>query len=192
MIAILNYSGGNPSSVMYGLKRLAADYILTDEEEQIVSADKLIIPGVGSAGSAMRDLRAKGLDTVIKELKIPVLGICLGLQVLCKHSEEDHTDCLGVFESKVKAFPKEDIVPHMGWNDFKSVSGQLFKGISPEAHCYFVHSYYAEISSGTTAVTDYILPFSAAMERHNFFATQFHPEKSSSVGQMILKNFLEI
>ena len=192
MIAILNYSGGNPSSVMYGLNRLGAEFVLTDEKPQIESADRLIIPGVGSAGEAMRDLREKGLDQVIKNLQNPVLGICLGLQILTRYSQEEDTGCLGVFDSEVKAFPKKEIVPHMGWNDFKNTEGKLFRGVEQGEHCYFVHSYYAETCAHTTATTDYILPFSAAMEKDNFYATQFHPEKSSDTGRKILKNFLEI
>jgi glutamine amidotransferase len=177
---------------MYGLNRLGVDFVLTDVCEQIRNADKLIIPGVGSAGSAMEDIRDKKLDQVIKNLKQPVLGICLGLQILTRFSQEDNTDCLGVFDTEVKAFPKEDIVPHMGWNNFKKTSGILFKGIKPEEDCYFVHSYFAEACVHTTAVTDYIIPFSAALEKDNFYATQFHPEKSSATGRNILKNFLEI
>ena len=192
MVAILNYKGGNTSSVMYGLDRLGVNYLLTDEPREILTADRLIIPGVGSARSAMSDLRIKGLDLLIKEYKKPVLGICLGLQILCQYSEEESTECMGVFDSTVRAFPNQDIVPHMGWNDFKETSGKLFEGIKPEEHCYFVHSYYAEPSKDTTAVTDYILPFSAAMEKDNFYATQFHPEKSSKTGEKLLKNFLEL
>lgn len=192
MVAILNYCGGNTHSVKHALNRLGASYMLTDNAQVILSADKLIIPGVGSAGAAMTDLKQKGLIHTIKTLETPVLGICLGLQVLCSWSEEDETSCLGIFNSKVKRFPNKGIVPHMGWNEFTEVSGELFKGIKETEHCYFVHSYYAEKGDETTATTNYIMSFSAAMEKNNFYATQFHPEKSSSTGQKILKNFLSL
>lgn len=192
MVAVLDYDGGNTLSLMHALNRTGADYILSNKPEEIIRSDKLVIPGVGSAGSAMNDLRKRGLDDLIKNLKIPVLGICLGLQILCKWSEEDDTACLGVYDAQIRLFPKKDIVPHMGWNDFTKAEGKLFHGINKEAHCYFVHSYFAEVGEETTAITDYITPFAAAMEKDNFYATQFHPEKSSSTGEKILKNFLSL
>jgi len=192
MIAILNYSGGNTLSVKHALNRLGASCVLTDKAEEILSAEKLIIPGVGSAGAAMSDLKERGLIQTIKNLEIPVLGICLGLQLLCSRSEEDDAPCLGIFNARVKRFPDKGIVPHMGWNEFTSVSGKLFKGIKETEHCYFVHSYYAERAEETTATTDYLMSFSAAMEKDNYYATQFHPEKSSKTGQKLLKNFLSL
>lgn len=152
----------------------------------------MIFPGVGEAGSAMKYLRERGLDEVIKNLKQPVLGICLGMQLLCEFSEEGNTEGLGIFKTKVRKFPFEDIVPHMGWNNFTTVKGALFQDISSENDCYFVHSFYAGLCSDTVATTNYILPFSAALQKENFYATQFHPEKSASTGLQILKNFLEL
>jgi glutamine amidotransferase len=174
------------------LKRLGYSSIITDDRNEIAGADKVIFPGVGEAGSAMRYLKEKELDKLILSLKQPVLGICLGLQLMCRYSEEGNTDCMGIFDSDVLRFPQVDTVPHMGWNNFFSQKGVLFKGISNDDNVYYVHSYYPEISSCTTAVCDYILPFSAAMQKDNFFATQFHPEKSAGTGERILKNFLEL
>lgn len=192
MIAIIKYNAGNIRSVENALKRLGQTCIITNDSREIESADKVIFPGVGEAGSAMKYLKERGLDKTIISLKQPVLGICLGQQLMCRYSEEGDTQCLGVFDADVRLFPLVDTVPHMGWNSFFSVKGVLFKGISTEDDVYYVHSYYAEISSCTAAVCDYILPFSAAMQKNNFFATQFHPEKSAGTGEKILKNFLEI
>ena len=192
MIAIIKYNAGNIRSVQNALKRLGYSSIITDDKNEIAGADKVIFPGVGEAGSAMRNLKEKELDKLILSLKQPVLGICLGLQLMCRYSEEGNTDCMGIFDSGVLRFPQVDTVPHMGWNNFFSLKGVLFKGISTDDNVYYVHSYYPEISSCTTAVCDYILPFSAAMQKDNFFATQFHPEKSAGTGEKILKNFLEI
>jgi len=192
MIAIIKYNAGNIRSVQNALKRLGYSCIITDDKNEITSAAKVILPGVGEAGSAMRYLREKELDKLILSLKQPVLGICLGLQLMCRYSEEGDTVCMGIFDSGVLRFPQVDTVPHMGWNNFFSLKGVLFKGISTDDNVYYVHSYYPEISSCTTAVCDYILPFSAAMQKDNFFATQFHPEKSAGTGERILKNFLEI
>ncbi len=191
MIAIIKYNAGNIRSVQNALKRLGYSSIITDDRNEIAGADKVIFPGVGEAGSAMRYLKEKELDKLILSLKQPVLGICLGLQLMCRYSEEGNTDCMGIFDSDVLRFPQVDTVPHMGWNNFFSQKGVLFKGISNDDNVYYVHSYYPEISSCTTAVCDYILPFSAAMQKDNFFATQFHPEKSAGTGERILKNFLE-
>jgi len=192
MIAIVKYNAGNIRSVQNALKRLGYSCIITDDKNEIAGADKVIFPGVGEAGSAMRYLKEKELDKLILSLKQPVLGICLGLQLMCRYSEEGNTVCMGIFDSDVLRFPQVDTVPHMGWNNFFSLKGVLFKGISNDDNVYYVHSYYPEISSCTTAVCDYILPFSAAMQKDNFFATQFHPEKSAGTGERILKNFLEL
>jgi glutamine amidotransferase len=192
MIAIIKYNAGNIRSVENSLKRLGRTCIITDNSREIESAEKVIFPGVGEAGSAMKYLRERELDKTIISLQQPVLGICLGQQLMCRHSEEGDTECLGIFDADVRLFPQVDTVPHMGWNSFFFVKGALFKGISTEDDVYYVHSYYTEISSCTTAVCDYIVPFSAAMQKNNFFATQFHPEKSAGTGEKILKNFLEI
>ncbi len=192
MIAILKYNAGNVTSVENAIKKLGYEVIITDDFEILKSADKVIFPGVGEASSAMKYLKEKGLGEVIKELKQPVLGICLGMQLMCNSSEEGETQGLGIFDTKVLKFPAEGIVPQMGWNNFTSVKSELFQGIEIEDNCYFVHSYYAEICAETIAINDYILPFSAALQRDNFYATQFHPEKSGEIGQRILKNFLEL
>lgn len=192
MIAIIKYNAGNIRSVQNALFRLGYESVITDDAGQIMNAEKVIFPGVGEAGSAMNCLRGKELDKLILSLKQPVLGICLGLQLLCRHSEEGNTKCLGIFDSEVRLFPQVDTVPHMGWNNFFSLKGPLFKGIKNEDDVYYVHSYYPEICSATTAVCDYIVPFSAAMMKDNFFATQFHPEKSAGTGEIILRNFLEL
>lgn len=192
MIAIIKYNAGNIRSVQNALERLGCSSVITDDKKEIISADKVIFPGVGEAGTAMRYLREKELDKLIISLKQPVLGICLGQQLMCRYSEEGDTECMGIFDSDVRLFPQVDTVPHMGWNNFFSLKGVLFEGISAGDNVYYVHSYYPEISSCTTAVCDYILPFSAAMQKDNFYATQFHPEKSAETGERILKNFLEL
>jgi len=192
MIAILKYNAGNIKSVRNAVTRLGFQSVLTDNEEEILNADKVIIPGVGEAGSAMHYLKERRLDALICSLKQPVLGICLGLQLMCLFSEEANTQCMGIFDATVRKFPPADKVPHMGWNNFSSLKGNIFKRIKTDDDVYYVHSYYAEISSCTTAVCDYILQFSAAMQRNNFYGTQFHPEKSANVGAIILKNFLEL
>jgi imidazole glycerol-phosphate synthase subunit HisH len=192
MIAIVKYNAGNIKSVRNSLIRLGYESIITDNPEELMNAEKVIFPGVGEAGTAMQYLRERELDKTIRSLKQPVLAICLGLQLMCKHSEEADTECLGIFDTDVKLFPPVDKIPHMGWNNFLTMKGDLFKGISPNDDVYYVHSYYAEISSSTVATCDYILPFSAAMVKDNFFATQFHPEKSAGIGEKIMKNFLEL
>jgi glutamine amidotransferase len=193
MIAIIKYNAGNITSVKNAIERLGFDCIVTDDDQQIRSADKVIFPGVGEAKSAMNYLRERGMDELIISLTKPLLGICLGQQLLCKTSEEGNTKCLGVFDVEVKKFPATDVVPHMGWNCHRQFNNSpLFKGISKDDDVYFVHSYYCELSENTIAECDYILPFSAAMQKDNFYATQFHPEKSASVGEQILKNFLEL
>lgn len=195
-VAIVKYNAGNIYSVVNSLRRLGVEPLLTDDAEQIITADRVLFPGQGEARVAMTYLREHGLDTVIKNLRQPVLGICIGQQLLCRHSEENNTDCLGVFDVDVLRFRPvrhEDKVPAMGWNDLRNLKSPLFKGIEPgNSHVYFVHSYYVPLSSFTIAETDYIQPYSAAINKDNFYATQFHPEKSGAVGAQILKNFLEI
>ena len=192
MIAIIDYKAGNIYSVQNAISRLGYQSVVTDDITVIQTADKVILPGVGEAQSAMDNLIAKGLDKTIIGLRKPFLGICLGLQLLCQCSEEGDTDCLGIFDCKVKLFPSTEIVPHMGWNNFENVEGVLFNNVSPQDNVYYVHSYYAETCSDTVAVCNYIESFSAALQKDNFYATQFHPEKSSSIGEQILKNFLEL
>lgn len=192
MIVILKYNAGNTTSVKNAVERLGYPCEVTDDPEVIQNATKVIFPGVGEASTAMVYLRERNLDTLIKSLKQPVLGICLGLQLLCKQSEENDTTCIGVFDAEVKRFSNELIVPHMGWNVLEVKDSPLLKGISEADDLYFVHSYYAEVSEHTIAICNYSIDFSAAMQKNNFYATQFHPEKSASVGERILKNFLEL
>ena len=192
MIAIVKYSAGNIKSVQNALIRLGYKSIITDDPSELINAEKVIFPGVGEASSAMLYLRERGLDRTIISLKQPVLGICLGLQLMCRFSEEGETKCLGVFDTDVRLFPPVDKIPHMGWNNCLTMKGDLFKGLTINDDLYYVHSYYAEISTCTVATCDYILPFSAAMQQGNFYATQFHPEKSAETGEKILKNFLEL
>lgn len=192
MIAILKYNGGNVSSVQNALNRLGAESIITDDFDLIRKADKVIFPGVGEASSTMKILKEKGLDQLIPSLKQPVLGICLGMQLMCKSNEEGNTVGMGIFDCNVKKFPPLDLVPHMGWNTVSDLKSSLFSEIPEEDDLYFVHSFYCELSENTTSVCDYILPFSASLQKDNFFATQFHPEKSGKVGNKILENFLKI
>ena len=189
---IIQYNAGNITSVQNALERLGYSSLVTDDPKLIQQAEKVIFPGVGEASSAMQYLRAKGLDEIIKNLKQPVLGICLGQQLLCAFSEEGNTECLGIFDARVKKFEPKLKVPHMGWNSVSELQSDLYKGISTEENFYFVHSYYAEVSQETTAVCDYIVPFSASMQKNNFYATQFHPEKSSQAGEQLLLNFLQL
>lgn len=193
MIAILKYNSGNTMSVRMALHRLGQESVVTSEPEILLKADRVIIPGVGEARSAMIHLRERGLDLLILSLKQPVLGICLGLQLMCSHSEENDTECLGIFDAVVRRFPPDRRVPHIGWNNFDSLSDTpLLKGLKPGDDLYYVHSYYAELTSNTKAVCSYILPFSAVMQRDNFYAVQFHPEKSAEAGALLLKNFLAL
>ena len=192
MIAILKYNAGNIKSVQNALTRLKYTSIITDDPAELTNADKVIFPGVGEASSAMQYIRERELDKTIIALKQPVLGICLGLQLMCSYTEEGDTKCLGIFETDVRLFPPVDKIPHMGWNNFLTMKGDLFTGISLEDDVYYVHSYYSEICSFTSATCNYILPFSAALQNENFYATQFHPEKSAGVGEKILQNFLNL
>lgn len=192
MIAIIKYNAGNIKSVQNAVQRLGFECEVTDSIEKIKNASKVIFPGVGQAKTAMKYLKEKELDKLIISLQQPVLGICLGLQLMCRHSEEGNTKCLGIFDSEVNKFPPKNIVPQMGWNNFELVKGDLFKDIQLNDDVYYVHSYYAEICESTAAICNYILPFSSAMQKDNFYATQFHPEKSADVGERILKNFLNL
>jgi glutamine amidotransferase len=192
MIAIIKYNGGNVNSVQNALNRLNVDSIITDDPEQILKADKVIFPGVGEASSTMKLLKERELDLLIPSLKQPVLGICLGMQLMCKGNEEGDTEGMGIFDINVRKFPAKDIVPHMGWNTLSGQTSSLFSGIEKSSDVYFVHSYYCELSDFTTSVCDYILPFSASLQKDNFYAVQFHPEKSGMVGNQIVKNFINL
>ncbi|CAI8787788.1 imidazole glycerol phosphate synthase subunit HisH [Chryseobacterium sp. IT-36CA2] len=192
MIAIIKYNGGNVNSVQNALNRLKIDSVITDDPEQILKADKVIFPGVGEASSTMKLLKEKELDLLIPSLKQPVLGICLGMQLMCKGNEEGDTEGMGIFDINVRKFPAKDIVPHMGWNTLSEQRSPLFSGIDKNNDVYFVHSYYCELSDFTTSVCDYILPFSASLQKDNFYAVQFHPEKSGIVGNQIVKNFINL
>ncbi len=200
-IAIIKYNAGNVQSVLYALQRLGINASVTDDPEEILKADKVIFPGVGNASSAMDYLKEKELDKLITSLQQPVLGICLGLQLLCNYSEEGNTKCLGIFNVDVKKFDDSVYqnknlvpvkIPHMGWNTIYNLSSPLFKRVEEKAFVYFVHSYYAGLSTETIATTDYIQPFSAAVHKDNFYGVQFHVEKSAEVGQTILSNFINL
>ncbi len=196
-IAIIKYNAGNIMSVDYALQRLGINAEVTADKNKIQSADKVIFPGVGEASTTMAYLKEHKLDELIVSLKQPVLGICLGMQLMCSFSEENNVDCLGIFDEKVKLFKpdKKDEntfkVPHMGWNSLRSFKTDLFKGIKEGEYVYFVHSYYAASGEDTAAICDYIHPFSASLHKNNFYATQFHPEKSGPVGAKILENFVK-
>jgi glutamine amidotransferase len=197
-IVIIKYNAGNIRSVLFALERLGHSATVTDDPELIQKATHVIFPGVGAANSAMPYLKERGLDEVIRDLKQPFLGICLGMQLMCRHSEENDTDCLGLFNIAVKKFPEQDEkgqsmkIPHMGWNKLENLKGPLMAGLGENAFCYFVHSYYAEMSDFTIASSNYALPFASALHRDNFFGVQFHPEKSAEVGERILRNFLSL
>jgi len=191
-IVIIKYNAGNVCSVEFGLQRLGINAIVTDDANEILSADKIIFPGVGAAGFAMDYLRERKLDTVIKNCKQPFLGICLGMQLLCNFSEENDTHCIGVFDEQVKKFTGDIKVPQMGWNNIYDLKQPLFTGLKEEEYVYFVHSFYVEKSLHTAATANYNLEYSAALQKNNFYAVQFHPEKSARAGERILKNFIEL
>ena len=193
-VAVVKYNAGNIYSVMNALKRLGVEPLLTDDAQQLRQADRVLFPGQGEASGAMAYLREHGLDQVIRSLTQPVLGICIGQQLLCRHSEEGNVDCLGIFDAEVKRFSPtrhEDKVPCMGWNRIYDTKSELMTGIEGQ-FVYFVHSFYVPVCAETIATTDYILPYSASMHKDNFYTCQFHPEKSGKVGEQILKNFLEL
>jgi imidazole glycerol-phosphate synthase subunit HisH len=193
MTAILKYNAGNVQSVQFALERLGEKTIWTDDPLILQAADRVIFPGVGEASSAMRYLKQTDLVEIIPMLKQPVLGICLGLQLFCRESEENNTVCLGIFDVPVLKFQTDKFkVPHIGWNTITGLQNPLFEGIKEQSYVYFVHGYYAQLSSNTIAMGDYCQPFSAALQRDNFYAVQFHPEKSGELGARILQNFLKI
>ena len=191
-LVIIDYDTGNVQSLKYALNRLGVDPILSRDAEQIRSAEKVILPGVGAARPAMEALSSYGLDKLVSELKQPVMGVCLGMQIMCKYSEEGNTDCLGIFDLPVLKFEEKEKVPHMGWNAIENIDNQLFRNLEEGSFTYFVHSYYVPESDFTIARTNYMIPFSAAIGRDNFYACQFHPEKSGDVGSKILENFMEL
>lgn len=195
-VAIVKYNAGNIYSVVNALRRLGIEPLLTDNAEELQHADKVLFPGQGEARSAMEYLRERRLDEVIRSLKQPVLGICVGQQLLCKHSEEGDTDCIGIFDLPVKRFQPtchEDKIPQMGWNSIYDLKTPLFNGLTERDYVYFVHSYYVPFSEEhTIATADFTLPYSAALHKDNFYACQFHPEKSGNVGEQIIKNFISL
>ena len=191
-IAIIKYNAGNVQSVQYALQRIGAASVVTDDAELIQKADKVIFPGVGHAAPAMQYLKDRGLDEIILNLKQPFLGICLGMQLMCKHSEEGNTPCLGIFDSDIKLFESAVLkVPQVGWNNMYDLKSVLFNGLNEGDFVYTVNSYYAALSKNTVAKTDYIFPYSAALQKNNFYGVQFHPEKSGKAGETILKNFIQ-
>ena len=191
-LIIIDYGAGNIKSIQFVFKRLGVDAILSNNPDEIKSADKVIFPGVGEASSAMKMLKESKLDILIPSLKQPVLGICLGMQLLCKSTEEGNTKGLGVFDVDVKRFSNKVKVPQMGWNTITNLKTELFKGIKDNAFMYLVHSYYAEQCIESIATTSYDLEYASALQNNNFYGVQFHPEKSSTTGEQILKNFLEL
>jgi len=195
-VAIIKYNAGNIQSVLFALERIGVHATVTDDIELIKASDKIIFPGVGEASSAMSYLKERKLDELIKTLTQPVLGICLGMQLLCEFSEENNTDCLGIFENvTVKKFIATESyfkIPQIGWNTIYNLHSDLFKGIPEESYCYFVHGYYAVESDYTIAKTEYILPYSSALQKNNFYGVQFHPEKSALIGEQIIKNFISL
>ena len=191
-VVIINYGAGNIKSIQFAFKRLGYNAILSNNQDEIKAADKIIFPGVGEAASAMIMLKKSGLDKLIPNLKQPVLGICLGMQLLCKHTEEGDTQGLGVFNTTVKRFDNSVKVPQMGWNIIKNLKSDLFKGIKENEYMYLVHSYYAQHSQETIAKTDYGINYASALQHNNFYGVQFHPEKSSLAGEKILQNFLNL
>lgn len=198
-LVIIKYNAGNIQSVLYALERIGVAAQVTDDEQAILNADKVIFPGVGEASSAMKYLKERGLDQLIKNLKQPVLGICLGMQLMCRFSEENNVHCLDIFNEDVRFFGKAQTqsdgklkIPQMGWNSIYDLKTELFKGVPENSFTYFVHSYYAALGSHSIATTNYILPYSSALHRDNFYGVQFHPEKSAVAGEQILKNFISL
>lgn len=199
VLTVIKYNAGNIQSVLYALERIGVSAIVTDDHEKIRSADKVIFPGVGEASSAMRYLRERKLDTLIKDLTQPVLGICLGMQLLCTHSEENNTDCIGIFDEEVRGFKHSQNyregagfkIPQIGWNTIYNLKGGLFTNIPDYSYCYFVHGYYAALGEHAIATTGYIQPYSSALHKNNFYGVQFHPEKSAGTGEQVIRNFIE-
>jgi glutamine amidotransferase len=207
-LVIVKYNAGNIQSVLYALERIGYEAVVTDDPASIRGADKVIFPGVGEARTAMDYLKERGLDRLIRELRQPVLGICLGMQLMCSYSEENDTECLGIFEEKVKKFGPGGQggldaaaanarngafkVPQIGWNNIYDLSTPLFEGVAENSYCYFVHGYYAALGDHAIGRTDYIQPYSSALHKDNFYGVQFHPEKSAQVGERILRNFINI
>ena len=203
-LVIVKYNAGNIQSVLYALERIGEEAIVTDDHTEIKDADKVIFPGVGEASSAMKYLEERGLDIVLKNLEQPVLGICLGMQLMCNYSEENDTKCLGIFDESVKwfkniqneegslGFESKGVfkIPQIGWNNIYNLQTRLFASVPENSYCYFVHGYYAALGEHTIATTDYIQPYSSGLHKKNFYGVQFHPEKSAAVGEQILKNFI--
>lgn len=194
-IAIIKYNAGNIRSVLYALERIGHTALVTDNADEIRNADKVIFPGVGEASTAMNYLRDRNLDKLICSLTQPVLGICLGMQLMCKYSEENDTSCLGVFDESVRKFKAESLklkVPQIGWNSIYDLKTDLFKNVTEDSYCYFVHGYYAAKGEHTIGTTNYVQPYSSALRKNNFYGVQFHPEKSATAGERILSNFLKL
>lgn len=194
-IAIIKYNAGNIQSVLYALERIGHTALVTDDPDEIETSDKVIFPGVGEASTAMHYLKERKLDHLIKSLTQPVLGICLGMQLLCKYSEENDTACLGIFNETVKYFEADNMltkIPQIGWNKIYNLKSNLFSNVSEKSYCYFVHGYYVSAGMHTIATTDYIHPYSSGLQKDNFYGVQFHPEKSADTGEMILRNFLTL
>lgn len=191
-LAIVKYNAGNIQSVLYALERIGMEAVVTDDHAELLSADKVIFPGVGEASSAMKYLKERELDTLIKSLTQPVLGICLGMQLMCMHTEENDTTCLGLFDTEVKKFTGQLKIPQIGWNLVQEGKQPLFTAMQKDPYCYFVHSYYAALCEETAALTEYGVRFSSALQKGNFYGVQFHPEKSAAVGEQLLKNFIHL
>ncbi|HOZ84583.1 MAG TPA: imidazole glycerol phosphate synthase subunit HisH [Niabella sp.] len=192
-VVIIKYNAGNIQSVLFALERIGVQATVTDNQEEILSADKIIFPGVGEASTAMEYLKQRKLDQVIASARQPLLGICLGMQLLCKHSQENNTGCLGIFDVEVKRFESDHLkIPQIGWNNIYVKENPLFKNVKDGSYCYFVHSYYAALNDDTIATTPYGIDFSCALNQNNFYGVQFHPEKSADIGEQILKNFLSL
>ncbi|MCK9628259.1 MAG: imidazole glycerol phosphate synthase subunit HisH [Bacteroidales bacterium] len=193
MTVIIDYNTGNLFSLMSALERIGTEYKVTSDPQDILSADSVILPGVGEASNAMSELRQRGLEKIVPIIKAPVLGICIGMQIMCSSSEESDTDCLGIFPNKVSRLRGPGIkIPHMGWNNVENTKSPLFTGIQDGAYFYFVHSFAPECNELTAATTEYGSVFSSALSEKNFYGTQFHPEKSGEIGEKILRNFIEI